>query len=119
MGHIPEDDQNDDFLNASAEEWSKPSQPSQRPQPAAEPSDRWGSPTSSKESSNDPQRWGSPAQPNTFAGDAAPTKKSVTKWWIIVLVLVLILCLCLCVILVGLPYLGFNLFPTNLIPMNF
>ena len=119
MGHIPEDDQDDEFMNASAEEWSKPSQPSQRPSSATEPADRWGSPTAAKANRDDPQRWGSPAKPNTFTNNATPAKKSGTKWWVIVLVLVLLLCLCLCVVLVGLPYLGFSLFPTNLIPMNF
>jgi len=33
MGHIPEDENFDDFMNASAEEWSK----AEEPQPVPEP----------------------------------------------------------------------------------
>ncbi len=118
MGHIPADDQNDEFMNASAEEWSKPSQPSQRPPSTTAPADRWGSPTTEKATRDDPQRWGSPPQASTPAGNAAPAKRSGTKWWIIVLIMALLLCLCLCVILVGLPYLGYNLISPNIVPFN-
>ena len=42
MGHIPDNQDNDDFMNASAEEWSKPETPAPMPEREPDETDRWG-----------------------------------------------------------------------------
>ncbi len=109
MGHFSDDD-NDEFMNASAEEWSKPSTPEERPPAQPEPTDRWGSPISDRGTSSDPSRWDSEPTPASPLGTG---KKGGSKWWIIVLVILAVLCLCACIVLFGLPILGFTLVPTD------
>lgn len=102
MGHFSDDINNDDFSNASAEEWSKPSTPADQPTIQPEPTDRWGSPIPDNSTSNDPGRWGSEsAQPeSTVPG----VKKSGFKWWIILIIVLVVLCLCACLVF-GVPLL--------------
>lgn len=114
MGHIPDDDNLDEFMNASGEEWSKPELPRQNPIPQKEESDRWGSPLPQDPIVNGRDRWGSePIKASPPKSPKDPNKKS-SKWWIIVLIIVVVLCLCLAAFLIGLPILGINLFQGNL-----
>jgi hypothetical protein len=107
MGHIP-DENNDDFMNASAEEWSKPEEPAPAP-PKQEETNRWGSPIP------DPTVMGDsgPASPRPSSAGSPPAKKSGSKWWIILIIVLVILCLCVCLAVFGLPYLGLQLLPTD------
>ncbi len=110
MGQFTDDKNNDEFMGASAEEWSKPSTPSQPPaQP--ESTDRWGSPVPEQGPAQDASRWGSESAPPPPA--SMPEKKGGSKWWIILIVVLVVLCLCACLVLLGLPVLGLSLFPTD------
>ena len=111
MGHFSDDTNNDDFSNASAEEWSKPSTPDELPTVQPEPTDRWGSPTPDILTSSDPGRWGSEsAEPaSTIPG----AKKSGLKWWIILIIVVVVVCLCACLVF-GVPAILTTLGITNL-----
>jgi hypothetical protein len=104
MGHIPEDDNYNEWMDASAEEWSKPQEPSSPPPEPQGETDRWGSPISDKEVLDDPTRWGSEApQPKPEIPTQEPTpKKGSLKWWIILIIVAVVLCLCACVVLAGL-----------------
>ena len=115
MGHIPEDENFEEYMNASAEEWSKPEEEQTQPEPEMEDErvDRWGAPIAEEATISDKDRWGAepiePAKP-----DFDPQKKkSGTQWWIIALVVLVVLCLCACIAFVALPLLGFNLFQTS------
>ena len=115
MGHIPEDENFDEFMDASAEEWSEPEEPAPAPESEPEPANRWGSPIPDPDGSEDVERWGSePVEPST-PKQASPVKNTGSKWWIIALIVVVVLCLCACVALVGLPLLGVSIFDTNFI----
>lgn len=100
MGHIPEDENLNDFMNASAEEWSKEQEPEPIPEPSGEPADRWGSPAPD----DDPNRWGSepiktPQKPETPIYE--PVKKNEgSKWWIIAIIAVVVLCIIACIAVV-------------------
>jgi len=59
MGHIPEDENFDEFMNASAEDWSKPEEAPKVPEISEESTDRWGSSTADKEVVDSGDRWGS------------------------------------------------------------
>ncbi len=87
MGNLVDNDTNDDFSNASAEEWSKPSTPAERPSVQPESTDRWGSPTPVGE----------------FAKTADVIEKAKAKkfspWWILLIVLLVIACCCGAVLL--------------------
>ena len=109
MGHIPDNEQFDEFMNASAEEWSK-SKPAPAPKPSSESTDRWGSTIPDPTVSSDAGRWGSEPIEPTRPNYERPIKKSNSKWWIIVLIIVVVMCLCSCLVLFGLPALGFSLF---------
>jgi hypothetical protein len=103
MGHIPDDDNYNEWMNASAEDWSKPQESNPPSKPQGE-TDRWGSPVASKETQDDPRRWGSEAPPpktETYSPENANTKKGL-KPWIIVVIVAVVLCLCVCAILAGL-----------------
>lgn len=114
MGHIPDDENFDDCMSASAEEWSKPEQPAPRPQTPAENKDRWGSTIPDKASADDASRWGSePIEPTRQPRDPQ-VRKAGSKWWIIVAIVAIVLCLCVCLVVFGLPYLGYNIFQGNL-----
>lgn len=127
MGHIPEDDSLDEFMDASAEEWSKPEEAPKVPELAPEPADRWGSSTADKSVVDDGDRWGSePLEPTRIKEEAkeekpkqtpAPKppvkeekKKSGLKWWGIVIIVLVVVCLCVCVGIVVLISSGFTLF---------
>lgn len=116
MSRIPDDKNQDDFMNASAEEWSKPSTPARRSNEPREKTDRWGSPLPEKAAQNDPERWGSQPHRPASPSSEPPAKKGGTRWWLIVLILVILLCLCLCIILIGLPFLGYSVVPINFLP---
>ncbi len=115
MGHIPEDENYDEFMNASAEEWSEPEESETAPESQPEPTDRWGSPIPDPDGGEEPGRLGS--EPKEPIGPQPPVqpKKSASKWWLIAIGVVLILCLCACVLLVGLPLLGVGIFESNFI----
>jgi hypothetical protein len=118
MGHIPEDENFDEFMNASAEEWSgpeKPEEPESIPESPPEPTDRWGSPVPDPNGSEDVERWGSETPEPAPPKPVTPAKKNGSKWWIIAIVAVVLLCLCVCVVLFGLPLLGVSIFKSNLI----
>lgn len=106
MGHFSDDQNNDEFMNASAEEWSKPSTPSERPATKPEPTDRWGSPIPDKSASRETNRWGAESTQTSYP---ETIKKSGSKWWVILIVVLAVLCLCACLIMIGL----------SLVPANF
>ena len=110
MNLIPDEDNNDEFMNANAEDWSKPSQPVDRPEPQREPTDRWGSPTSDKSTLNDGSRWRSEPIKTDRPGVTPSQDKPKSKWWVIAIIIVALLCLCVCAAGVGLSYFGVNLF---------
>lgn len=115
MGHIPEDENFEEFMDASAEEWSEPEEPAPAPEIEPEPADRWGSPIPDPGKAVEENRWGSePAEPE-IPTPVTPVKKNGSKWWVIAIVVVVVLCLCACIALVGLPLLGLNIFESNLI----
>lgn len=102
------DDFNDDeFMNASPEEWSKPSTPEPRPAAQPEPTDRWGSPISDRRTSSDPGRWTSEPTPTPASGTG---QKGGSKWWIILIVALVVLCLCACLVMIVFPLLGLTAF---------
>lgn len=110
MGHIPDDKDYDEFMGASAEDWSKPEEPAATPEPKADPTNRWGAVQPDASTSDSPNRWGSEPSEPTFSAADKPVKKGNSKWWIILIVVVVVLCLCSCVVLFGLPLLGLDLF---------
>jgi hypothetical protein len=115
MGHIPEDENFEEFMDASAEEWSEPEEPAPVPESEPEPTNRWGSPIPDPGEAVEEKRWGSePAEPE-ISTPLTPAKKNGSKWWIIAIIVVVVLCLCLCLVLVGLPLLGISIFGSNLI----
>ncbi len=115
MGHIPEDENFDEFMNASAEEWSEPEEAAPVPESEPEPTNRWGSPIPDPDGSEDAERLGSEPQESIAPKQASPEKKSGSKWWIIAIIVVVLLCLCVCIVLFGLPLLGISIFEGNLI----
>ena len=110
MDQYPEEEKKDEFMNASAEEWSKQSEPEPRPEPEPQPTDRWGSPVSEKATIDSGERWGSESINTSSPGFAPPEKKKLSKWWIVAIIVVALLCLCLCAAVVGVSYFGVNLF---------
>jgi hypothetical protein len=99
MGHIPEDDDFEEYMNASSEEWSKPEEPSSKPEKKAEPTDRWGSPLPQDSTAGDENRWGAePIETPTKLEKPEKLQKK-GKWWIVVIVVLIVLCLCACVVL--------------------
>ena len=111
MSHYSDEKNNDEFMNASAEDWSKPSTPAERPASTPEPTDRWGSPIPDKGTSSEPDRWGS--QPAPAPSREAGEKKGGSKWWIILIVVLVVLCVCACLVVFGLPALGLSLIPAD------
>ena len=110
MAHIPDDKDFDEYMNASAEEWSKPNKPADKPAAQPEPTDRWGSPIQSKNTASDPSRWGS-EQSDSTGQTAQQTNKGGKKGWVIAVIVVAVICLCVCVVLSGLQILNLvNLF---------
>jgi hypothetical protein len=97
MGHIPDDDNYQDFMNASAEEWSKEEKPPSQPQPQEEKHDRWGSPIQDEKVANDVRRWGSePAENAPPKQDSQPKKNKKIKGWLIAAIVVVVLGVCAC-----------------------
>jgi len=117
MSHIPEDENNDEFMNASAEEWSKPSQTPPSPAKGTEPTDRWGSPLPVGQKAADAKRWGSETADTSGTDYQQPKKAKLSKGWIIAIIVVAALCLCVCAAVAGLSIAGINLFQTN--PLQF
>ena len=113
MGHIPDNQDNDDFMNASAEEWSKPETPAPMPERKPDKTNRWGATMPEPPEAAAPNRWGSEPIETTRPERERPEKKGNSKWWVILIVVVVVLCLCACVVLFGLPLLGLNLIPTD------
>jgi len=121
MGHIPEDENFDEFMNASAE----PEEAPKVPEISEESTDRWGSSTADKEVVDSGDRWGSEpleppkpkAQPkkDDVKNVEVKKEKSGLKWWIIAILVLVVLCICVCVTVVGLSYLGYNLIDPNLL----
>jgi len=109
MGHIPEDENFDEFMNASAEEWSKPEKAPSAPEPPVEKTDRWGSPIPEENVVSATRRSGSEPIASQAPNNALPVKKKGLQWWVIVIIVVVLLCLCACIALVGLPAFGINL----------
>jgi hypothetical protein len=96
MGYYLDDSNNDETMPASAEEWSKPTPPVERPPSPPEPTDRWGSPITEKTTSTDQTRWGSKTTSPTDG--TRSKKKSGAKWWVILIVILVVLCLCACLV---------------------
>ena len=117
MAHIPEDENFDEFMNASAEEWSKPEETT--PEPEAEyEHDRWGSPIPEEASSTDEKRVESKPVSEYKSYDEPPKKKGKLKWWVIVIIVIVILCICVCVAsIAGLSWFGIDNFKD--IPLEF
>ncbi len=110
MGHIPDDENFDEYMDASAEEWSKPEEPPPPPEAPEEQTDRWGSPIAEEAPVSETERWGSEPVPPATTDYETPTEKKGTKWWIIAIIIAVVLCLCVCVVVIGLSLLGINLF---------
>lgn len=112
MGHIPDDKDYDEFMDASAEDWSKPEEPAPIPDPSpkADETNRWGAVQPDPASADAPNRWGSEPAESTTPKSSQPEKQGNSKWWVILIVVVVVLCLCACLVLVGLPLLGLDLF---------
>ncbi len=110
MAHIPDDENFDEYMNASADEWSKPEEPSKPEDISEERTDRWGSPIPNEATINEGDRWGAPEVDNDIgpnARDFMPAgKKKSTRGWIIAAVVIVVLCLCVCLILAGLSVAG-------------
>ncbi len=110
MGHIPEDEKSDEFMNASAEEWSKPEETT--PEPEAEyEHDRWGSPIPDEAPIIDEKQ----VEKELFSGPQSyyepPQKKNKVKWWVIAIIVLVVLCIIACIVsLVILGSLGFDIF---------
>lgn len=116
MGHIPDDKDYDEFMGASADEWSKPEEPAPVPEPKAETTNRWGAVQPDPVTADAPSRWGSEGSSEpTFTSVDKPAKQGNSKWWIILLVVLVVLCLCVCVVIFGLPLLGLDLLGLNII----
>lgn len=115
MGYSPEDENFDEFMDASAEEWSKPEAPEPVPASEQEPINRWGSPIPDPNGTASENRMDPEKVEAIAAGPDVPAKKSGSKWWIILIVVLVVLCLCACVAIFGLPLLGLNLFNTDFI----
>ena len=97
MGHIPEDENFEEYMNASAEEWSKPEETPPQPEMEDERVDKWGSPIPEEGTVSDAKRWGSESLEPSNPDYDPQKKKGSTKWWIIAIVIVVVLCLCLCI----------------------
>lgn len=103
MGHIPEDDNYDEFMNASAEEWSKTEKPAPKQKEQHEATDRWGSTIPEESPVSGRNRWGSePIEPTLDQEDKEKIKKVFSKWWIVAIIVVAVLCSCACVVLAAL-----------------
>ena len=111
MGHFSDDSNNDPYTSGSAEEWSKPSTPVERPAEKPEPTDRWGSPIPDPSPTVDKTSWDpEPVAPST---PLPAKKKSGSKWWVILIIVLVVLCLCACLVIFGLPALGLSLIPAE------
>lgn len=101
MAHVPDDKDYDDFMNASAEEWSKPQESSASSAPIPKAA-----------STNKANRWGSePIEPTLNQQEKQVLKDKSKKWITILIIVLVVLCLCACVVLVGLPLLGISFLP--------
>jgi len=107
MGHIPEDENIDEFMNASAEEWSKPEEAPEVPEVKAESADRWGSePLEPTKIKPKPEK----EKVKEKVVDNFKEKKSGAKWWIIAIIALVVFCICICAAIFGLSYFGITNF---------
>ncbi len=102
MGQMPDDDNYQEFMNASADEWSKSEEPAAAAQPKEEKHDRWGSPNQDEISANDVKRWGSEPVEKAEPKQTVKSNKNGKKGWIIAAIVVVVLSVCACLILAGL-----------------
>ena len=99
MGHITDDKDYDEFMGASADEWSKPEEPAPIPDKQPDETNRCGAVQPDPATADAPNRWGSESSSEptfTAAASDEPDKKGKSKWWIILIVVVVVLCLCAC-----------------------
>lgn len=102
-------DPEDDFMKASAEEWSKDPEPVPAPPLPSTPTDRWGAPTRSADN-DDGNRWGaekldksdSPQIKDLFPKKPEGDKKKF-PWWIIILAVVLVCLVCVVLTAILIP----------------
>ena len=94
--HLPDDE----FMKASAEEWSKSEPVSPLPPRSASLTDRWGAPVQ-PENINNGDRWGSEKLDTSDSPqlkDLFPKKEKSKKkkfpWWAILLIVLAVICLC-------------------------
>lgn len=100
MSKIPQNSESDDdFMKASAEEWSKPDIPQPlQPKPETK-TDRWGAPLKSA-NLEDGNRWGAEkldSEDSPQLKDLFPKKEGEKKklpWWVILLIVLPIICVC-------------------------
>jgi len=103
MGQCPKDDDFEEYMNTSAEEWSKPEEPTPKSESPEEQTNRWGSPIKEEGAVSNGNRWGSePIEPTLDQEDKEKIKKVFSKWWIIAIIAVVLLCSCACVVLAAL-----------------
>ncbi len=101
-------DNYDEFMKASAEEWSKPETPAPVPARAETPTNRWGAPVA-QPNADDGSRWGAPKldpSDEPKLSDLLPSQKGKNKWWIIALIAGVLVCLCACLVIIVLLVLG-------------
>ena len=115
MGQLPDDQNNDEFMNASAEEWSKPEEPAPIPEGKPDETNRWGAVQPEAPDAAPSNRWGSEPMESSRPAANPPEKKGKSKWWVILIIAAVLLCLCVCVVVFGLPMLGLNLLPANIL----
>lgn len=111
MGHIPEDDEFEEYMNASAEEWSKPEEPTPSQEKDEGQVNQWGAPSPADDAVGDKRnRWGSEPIDTSDSPKLSdikfPGKKTGTKWWVIAIAILVVLCLCICLVLAGLGVAG-------------
>lgn len=116
MGQSSENNDGDEFMNASAEDWSKPEEPTPMPVQKPDETNRWGATLPEDPASAAPNRWGSePIIEASTPEKERPAKQSKSTWWVILIVIVVVICLCICLVLFGLPLLGLNLIQNNIL----
>ena len=91
----------DDFMKASAEEWSKDPAPEPMPHMPSTPTDRWGAPEKPADI-DDGNRWGAEKLDNSDSPqlkDLFPKKPQGEKkkfpWWLIIVGILVVIGLCI------------------------
>ncbi len=113
MAHIPDDKNFDEFMNASAEEWSKPQESSSSAGTGSQSTNK-SAPVPEGTSTSKANRWGSePIEPTLNEQEKQVLKDKSKKWITILIIVLVVLCLCACVVLIGLPLAGISLLPAG------